>query len=113
MFQPRGCLSDVVGRRVIIERSLLAHQGVEIMSLDVLHDQVMNPAFIVEIVDAHDVAMIEGGRGLRLEMEASQIGRVAHAVLRQHLDCHLPLHEQVFGQVDAAHAAGAKVVEQA
>ncbi len=69
-------------------------------------------AVVVDVVGPDDVAVVQRGGGLGLAVEAGQIRRVFDAVLGQHLDGHAALHQHVLGQVDAAHPAGAQVVQQ-
>ena len=56
--------------------------------------------------------MVEPGGGLRLPLEARQIGALVDALYRQDLDRHLVGEGGVFGEVNAAHAAGAEEPQQ-
>ena len=112
MLQPVGRLADIVGGDEIIHGAVVLDHLLQIAALDVLHHQVMDVAVVVDVVGPDDIAVIQGGGGLGLAMEAGQIGRVFDAMLGQDLDRPASLHEHVLGQVDAAHAAGAQVVEE-
>ncbi len=63
-------------------------------------------------VGADDVAVVQGGGGAGLAMEAAEVGGVLDAVLGEDLDGHAVLHQGVFGEIDVAHAAGAEQVQQ-
>ena len=84
----------------------------QVLPVDVLHHDVMDVAFVVDVVGADDVRVVELGNGAGFETEPLQVRRIVHAVRRQHFDRHAPLHELVLGQVDAAHAALADLAEQ-
>ena len=73
---------------------------------------IMDAALVVHVVRPDDVAVVQRGGGPGLAVEAGQIRRVFHAALGQHLDRHPPLHQHVFGQIDAAHPAGAQQAQQ-
>ena len=60
----------------------------------------------------HDVGMVQSGGGLSFEVESGEIGRVVDPRLRQHFDRHAAVHQDVLGQINAAHAAGANVAQQ-
>ncbi len=112
MFQTGRGLGDVVGGRVETQGTDAVHQVLQVVTLDVLHHQIMDSPLVSQIVGPDDVRMVERGDGLPLEMEAGQIGRIGHAIFRQHFNGHQSLHEHVFGQIDVAHAAAAQMIEQ-
>ena len=67
VLQAVGHLGDVIGGRVVIERTICHHDLVQVLAVDVLHHDVMDVAFVVDVVGPHDVRVVElgNGRGLR------------------------------------------------
>jgi hypothetical protein len=112
VLQTIGHLGNVVGRRVVIERTIGHHGLMQVLALDVFHHDVMDVAVIVDVVRAHNIRVVQLGNGASFETEPLQIRRIIHPILRQYLDRHAPPHELVLGQVDAAHAALADLAEQ-
>ena len=77
VLQAVGDLGDVVGGRVVIERALPDDDLVQVLAVDVLHHDVMDVAFVVDVVGADDVRIVELGDGAGFEPEPLEIGRIA------------------------------------
>ena len=84
----------------------------DILPLDILHNQVMDIAFIVDIVCPNDVAVVQRRSSTGFYMKSGQVRGVFYAVLGQDFDGHSPLHQHVFGKINGAHTAGSQMVEQ-
>jgi hypothetical protein len=93
---------DVVGGEGLL---LLLQHVLERGAGDVLHHEIVEPAFALDAVDRDDVGVVELGGGLRLLLEALDDVRVLGDVGRQDLDGHLPVQGQVLGEEHRAHAA--------
>ena len=73
----------------------------------------MRFAVLIDVVSADDVRMVEFAGGSRLTIETLQgRGIVFEFVLRQNLERHVALHENLFAEIDRAHAAGADRLQQ-
>src|SRR5262249_393538 len=70
VVQAQGRLPDVVGRAVRGERVVLLDEGVQVNPVHELHDHVVVRARVVDVVDADDVGVVEGGDRPRLAVEA-------------------------------------------
>ena len=82
----------------------------ELASLDELHRDVPDAGFLAEIVDRHDVRMVEAARRLRLAAKAvDHLRRVlaGELVLADRLQRDDALDHRVVGLVDDAHRAAA------
>ena len=75
-----------------------------------LHDQIRAPIFFADVVNRADVGMVQRRGSLRLPPESFQ----RHAILRQlfgkKLQCDKAAKARVFGFVNDAHAAAAKLL---
>ena len=58
----------------------------EAAALDQLHAEVMLALVLADLVDRHDVGMIEIGRGLRLGVEALHVGGGGQLAGKDHLE---------------------------
>ena len=76
MGEALGRLADVVGGGDVIQRAVALDDLLKIAALDVLHDDVMEIAHVVDVVRPDDVAVIERGGGLGLAVEAGEVRRV-------------------------------------
>ncbi len=110
--QSLGRLPEIFGRLGVGQGAIVVHDPLQVAPLDVFHHQVVGRPLVVDVVGADNVAVVEGRCGLRLAVEPFEVRGVVHPVLREHLDGHPPLHEDMFGEVDAAHPSGTEVVEQ-
>ena len=86
--QALGGLADVLGGAGVAQRPFRLDDLLQVPALDVLHDQEVDVAFVVHVVGADDVGVVQRGGGLGLALEAGQVGSVVHPVLGQHLDRH-------------------------
>ena len=68
---------------------------------------------VVDFVDGADVRMVERGRRARLAQERAGRGFIRQPIGGKELQRDLPRQLDVFGAVDNAHAAGAKLGEHA
>ena len=70
----------------------------------------MNAVHVLDRVNGHDVRMVQGGDGLGLPLEPAQALGRSH-LGRQNLQRDLATEFRVLGNIDIAHAAGAKLLE--
>ena len=75
-----------------------------------LHHDVGPAVVVADLVDRHDVRVVEGGGRARFLLEADQAIRVRGDVPRQDLDGHLTTEVQVLRPVHLPHAAGAQLL---
>ena len=85
----------------------------ERLPLEVLHDEVPEPLVLAEVQDAHDVAVVEPRRRLRLALEALRVARRVRDVLVHELDRDRHVEREVLALVDLAHAADPEAVIEA
>ncbi len=96
------------------ERTLTDDHVVEARSVEQLHDQVRQRAFIVGKVDyAHDVPALQAARDLRLADEARLHGSVIGKVAPNHLHCEDAGDAGVGGPIHLTHAARRDAAEDA
>jgi hypothetical protein len=76
------------------------------LPLEVLHDQVVGPGLVADVVEGTDVGVGEGRDGPRLALEALAQLRALREVRGQDLEGHRALEAGVAGPVDLAHASG-------
>src|SRR5262249_32178269 len=69
-------------------------------------------AIVVDVVCPHDIPMIQRCNGPCLAVEAFENDVVSDLLVWQHFQRDSATHENVFAQIDAAHAAGAEVFQQ-
>src|SRR5205814_3857177 len=65
-----------------------------------------------DLVDGHDVGMVQGGGGARFSLEALQPSRVRRQPGRQDLDRDLALKPRVPGPVNLSHPASPEQAQQ-
>ena len=98
-------------------RTFLLNHFEQVLPPHELHRQKMNidPAIggHVDIIGSHDVRMVEGGDGLRLAVESTEVAGVGDALGGQDLQGAEPLHHRVLGQEDRTHPAFAQERQQA
>ena len=80
------------------------------LALEPLHDDVRLVIGDAELVDRHDVRMVQGGRRLRLALEASDLFRVGRG-RQQDLDGDRAIELRVLREEHLAHAAGADLLD--
>ena len=81
-------------------------QAAQALPVDELHHDVVIRRRRPELVDRHDVRVVERGGRLRLELEPRHEARVAGPGLGQRLERDLPLQPRVARAIDLAHAPG-------
>ena len=101
------------GAGPLAEGLQLAEHHVQRLSLDELHGVEDDPAILADLVDRHDVGVVQPGRGPRLAAEPLQAPGVAGDRVGQDLQGDVPAQRQLLGLVDDAHAAAADLAEDA
>ncbi len=81
-------------------------QRLEAHTVDQLHDDGVDAVLVDDVVDRHDVRVIEGRGGAGFLEEPALPVLVRHGIGRQHLERHGALEQGVAGPVDHAHPAG-------
>ncbi|MFO0925842.1 MAG: hypothetical protein U0736_02250 [Gemmataceae bacterium] len=84
----------------------LADDVLQAGAVDMLHDQVMQVAFLVDVVGADDVRVVEAATARASRWNRSSDDESVALVAGSTLTA-TPPHQRVFAQVHAAHAAGA------
>ncbi len=77
----------------------------EIYAIHVLHHEVVNVQLLAEIVDRHDVRMIQAGQDLRLTLEARGETRLNTDLFGQHFHCDEAIEPFLVCLVNGAHAS--------
>ena len=77
-----------------------------------LHRVEVGVALVVDVIDLHDVGVVEPRRGARLGLEPRDEDRVLRQLGRQHLERDLAVEADLVGAVDLAHAALAEDAQQ-
>ena len=77
VLQAVGHLGDVIGGRVVIERPVVPDDLMQVLAVDILHHDVMDVAFVIDVVGPDDVRVVELGNGAGFEAEPLQIRRIA------------------------------------
>ena len=75
-------------------------------ALDELHGDVDDAVRRADVVDGHDVGMVQGGGGARLRLEAQATIGIGRDRGGQHLDRHLARQPQIARAIDLAHPPG-------
>jgi hypothetical protein len=83
------------------------HELRERAALDELHHDVLRAVVGAGVVDAHDVGLVQPGRGLRLAPEPLHEARVARELRMEHLDRDRAVEHRIEAAVDLRHATGA------
>jgi hypothetical protein len=103
--QPVGDLSQQGERALGHQGPFELDQAFEVDALDILHDQVWGPVDFTEIVDGHDVRMLDPGGGRGLDPEALEVAVVPRELRRDELHRPWEVEREVDRTVDHAHAA--------
>jgi hypothetical protein len=90
-----------------------ADPGTERLSVDVFHDNEPTPIDIADFINRHDVRVVERGSGACFLLESSDAFRIDAESPRQNLQSDLPAELEILGEIDMAHAAGAKKFQEA
>ena len=91
------------------EEGALAQDLAERPSLHQLHRDVPDVVHRPDLVDRHDVRVVEGGGGARLLLEAGEPFRVRAGGAAEHLDRDRASQGEVPRAVDLTHAARAEL----
>lgn len=86
----------------------LADEGAERFAGDQFRDDIRRVLVQPDIVNRHDVGMVQGGGEAGFLLEAAAAFFVASHRFRQNLQRNLPAHAAVDRPVDFAHASGAE-----
>ena len=73
----------------------------------------MEIVFVIEIVSADEIGMIEPRHGAGFAIESLEGRGISCLGQRQHFESDATAHRQMFAEVNRAHAAGAEALEQA
>ena len=98
---------------LLLQTPQLDQDGVQPLSLDVLHHVVMQPAFLADAEDRHDVGVVQACRRARLPLEPLPLLPVGEHLSGQDLQRHVPAQRDLFGLVDDPHAAAADLAQDA
>ncbi len=77
----------------------------QVGALDVLHSHVEQPARLPITIQAHNMGVLQPGDGLRLPLEALNIGRLLTEGPVDDLDRHVAPQPHILREIDAGHAA--------
>ena len=92
--------------------SALGQHLLEVPPADQLHREVA-PAFMLpDLVDRHDVGMIELGDRLHLVLESPQLVLRRQCSRPDHLERHWPVEADLAGRINDAHTAAAQLAHQ-
>jgi len=117
--QPRGRLADqldrVLERQEPAVRDAAPAQLVELLTDDVLHRDVRDAVVLVDVVDVHDVGVVELRADLRLVEEHLDDPRIIGELRAQLLDHDFLLeagHRRLARQIDLRHTADREPAQQ-
>ena len=105
-------LNRVINRFVVRQWAVTFDLVVQVLALDVLHDQVVCVSFVANIVDPDNIAMVECRGGSSLTIEPFQVRLVGNPITWQNLDRALLVKDRVLSQINGAHATRAQVPNQ-
>lgn len=83
----------------------------ERLAIAILHDQVIGPVVLADVVERADVGVIERRDRLRLALEPDLQHRVVRELRRQNLHRNDPSESRVFRAIDLTHTAGADAAD--
>jgi hypothetical protein len=89
MHRPRQCLDECSRFPFRLRRA--GHLPLESAALDVLQGHKQSPVVLADLVDAHDVGVIEPGHGLGLGAEALAGRRIGVEARHDHLEGHFTI----------------------
>ena len=96
-----------------ISRACFADALLEGLPLQQLHGDKVAAVGLPDLVDGADVGMVQGRRGPGFALEALQRRRVFFQLSGQKLQGDVPAEVEVLGFIHHAHAAAAKLVQDA
>ena len=94
-------------QQLVQAQSLPRNDRVQRGAAHVLHDDEVDGAFRLDLVNRDDVGVVEGGGGLRLLQKPAPAAFVVHPVGRQDLDGDLAAEARIAGAIHFAHPARA------
>ena len=103
--QTIGDLNPETKGLVELQRTFLQAIG-ERLSLEVLHDEEFDPAFVTHVVQRTDMGMIQARDRARFSLETFFERGAIRQMARKHFDGDRAIEPRVFGLVDLPHAAG-------
>ena len=95
------------GERFLRAQPVVDEQAAEIRPVDILHEQEVEIAPLPELMDGHDVRVVQGGQGLGFGFEALGEFRVGRERLREELEGDEAVEGLLAGLEDRPHAAPA------
>ena len=79
------------------------HPGAEVFPVDVLHDDVVDPISLTNIINGGDVRVVDRRRGASLRLETTPAIRVSGDILGKDLDRDRPIETGIHCQIDLTH----------
>ena len=110
--QPFGRLTEVVGRAIELQRPAHFDNPLQILTVDIFHDNEIAVHFIVDAVGLDDVGMVQRGDCPGLGEETVERRTVLGNRARYDFQGHAAVHRHVFGEEDGAHAALAEALDE-
>ena len=104
VLQSLGDLPDQSHRSRWWHRASLGDQGRDRLTLDVLHHQEESALGFAEVVDAHQVFMLQLGADSCFALKSRDRSRATHPFGREDLQRHKPVEPCVPCQVDPPHS---------
>ena len=83
------------------------------LAADELHGKVVDPVFLADGKDGHDVRVIDLRRGLGFVLEARDLLLVDGCRKGEHFDSHAASQRDLHSLIDDSHAAAADLLHQA
>lgn len=88
-----------------IQKSFLCRQFVESVALDILHANKMNPVLFSNIINLHNVGMVESGYGVGLSLKSGDEFRIGTKDWRKNFKCDDAIQGNLAGLIDYTHPA--------
>ena len=104
---------DGVLREVVKPHSVAGNQLLHRLADHALHGDEQAPVRLTDVVNGHNIGMVEGRSSLRLPFEALAALRVLHHVGREDLERHGPVQARVECPIDDTHSAFAELLDDA
>ncbi len=118
LVPPEGDFSEACvterasGNGLFDKASRLANQAIEVLPLDIPHREIMDAFVLANVIDGHNVIVIELGCGLGFDQKTPDlhVARAMHG--RQNFQRDFAPQSFLGGQIDDAHAAMAQLLSQ-